>query len=94
MTVWVLERGELNEGGAVVGVFATEAAGVAGAQAHMPGLDSQGGSGAPMSLYGTEWRDEGANGSHQWERVYSGQAERYPRPDCLYVSLTEWPVSE
>ena len=93
VTVWVLERGECHEGRTVFGVFATEAAGIAGAQAHMSVLDKGRGSPA-LSLYSTEWRDEGASGAtHYWERVYVGQAERYPRPDCLYVSLTEWPVA-
>ncbi len=88
MTVWVLEREEFDDNG-VFGVFATEAVGIAGAQAHMAFLDSRRGPGRAI-----EWCDEGVNGSHCWERVYVGQVERYPRPDCLYVTLAEWPVSE
>ena len=88
MTVWVLESCEYHERSDVWGVHATEASGILHAKSRMEYLDSL----AAYPNPSVEWRDEGVDGMHLWERVYKGQAERYPRPDCLFVSLREWPL--
>ena len=83
MTVWLLEAGEHHDHHDVVGVHTTERSGVGQAQVLMAA-----GGVAP----GIEWQDESGPGLHHWERVFTGQSARYPRPDCAFLTLTEWPV--